>query len=54
MLRKIGLESEYAFQVFTTTLREGDVLIIGSDGKDDLDLTPDKDTRSINEDETLF
>lgn len=54
MLRKIGLESEYAFEVFTTTLREGDVLIIGSDGKDDLDLTPDKDTRSINEDETLF
>lgn len=53
-LRKIGLESEYAFQVFTTTLREGDVLIIGSDGKDDLDLTPNKDTRLINEDETLF
>ncbi|AOP32459.1 serine/threonine protein phosphatase [Leptospira tipperaryensis] len=53
-LRKIGLESEYPFKVFTTTLREGDVLILGSDGKDDLDLTPDKDTRSINEDETLF
>ncbi|PJZ56386.1 SpoIIE family protein phosphatase [Leptospira barantonii] len=54
MLRKIGLESEYPFKVFTTTLREDDVLIIGSDGKDDLDLTPDRDTRSINEDETLF
>ncbi|PTM46580.1 HAMP domain-containing protein [Leptospira borgpetersenii serovar Javanica] len=53
-LRKIGLESEYAFQVFTTTLREGDVLIVGSDGKDDLNLTPNKDVRSINEDETLF
>nr|PJZ93325.1 serine/threonine protein phosphatase [Leptospira ellisii] len=54
MLRKIGLESEYAFQVFNTTLRPDDVLIIGSDGKDDLDLTPDQETRSINEDETLF
>lgn len=54
MLRKIGLESEYPFQVFTTTLKEGDVLIVGSDGKDDLDLTPDQDTRTINEDETLF
>ncbi|XDD50303.1 SpoIIE family protein phosphatase [Leptospira sp. WS92.C1] len=53
-LRKIGLESEYPFQVFSTTLREGDVLILGSDGKDDLDLTPDLETRSINEDETLF
>ncbi|TGK16166.1 SpoIIE family protein phosphatase [Leptospira kmetyi] len=53
-LRKIGLESEYPFQVFTTMMRDGDVLIIGSDGKDDLDLTPEKDTRSINEDETLF
>ncbi|TGL73552.1 SpoIIE family protein phosphatase [Leptospira yasudae] len=53
-LRKIGLESEYPFKVFNTTLRKGDVLIVGSDGKDDLDLTPDKDTRSINEDETLF
>ncbi|EMY77375.1 stage II sporulation protein E [Leptospira weilii serovar Ranarum str. ICFT] len=54
MLRKIGLESEYPFQVFTTTLKEGDVLIVGSDGKDDLDLTPDQETRTINEDETLF
>ncbi|MDI7181353.1 SpoIIE family protein phosphatase [Leptospira santarosai] len=53
-LRKIGWESEYPFQVFTTTLREGDVLIVGSDGKDDLNLAPGKDTRLINEDETLF
>ncbi|TGK07107.1 HAMP domain-containing protein [Leptospira semungkisensis] len=53
-LRKIGLDSEYEFKVHTTRLEPGDVLIVGSDGKDDLDLTPEKEVRTINEDEMLF
>ncbi|PJZ71029.1 serine/threonine protein phosphatase [Leptospira perolatii] len=53
-LRKIGLDSEYEFKVHKTKLEPGDVIIIGSDGKDDLDLTPDEDIRTINEDEMLF
>lgn len=53
-LRKIGLDSEYEFKVLTTNLVPGDVLIVGSDGKDDLDLTPEKEVRTINEDEMLF
>ncbi|PJZ66949.1 serine/threonine protein phosphatase [Leptospira wolffii] len=53
-LRKIGLDSEYEFKVHQTRLEPGDVLIIGSDGKDDLDLTPEKEIRTINEDEMLF
>ncbi len=53
-LRKIGLDSEYEFKVHQTRLEAGDVLIIGSDGKDDLDLTPEKEIRTINEDEMLF
>lgn len=53
-LRKIGLDSEYEFKVHQTRLEPGDVLIIGSDGKDDLDMTPEKEIRTINEDEMLF
>lgn len=53
-LRKIGLDSEYEFKVLKTNLEPGDVLIVGSDGKDDLDLTPEKEVRTINEDEMLF
>ncbi|TGK11689.1 HAMP domain-containing protein [Leptospira fletcheri] len=53
-LRKIGLDSEYEFKVLKTNLEPGDVIIIGSDGKDDLDLTPEREVRTINEDEMLF
>ncbi|TGK38089.1 SpoIIE family protein phosphatase [Leptospira andrefontaineae] len=53
-LRKIGLDSEYEFKVHSGRLEPGDVLIVGSDGKDDLDLTPEKEVRTINEDEMLF
>ncbi|MCW7496503.1 SpoIIE family protein phosphatase [Leptospira levettii] len=52
-LRKLGLDSEYAFEVQSFQLLPGDQLILGSDGRDDIDLTPDEDVRTINEDETM-
>lgn len=53
-LRKIGLESEIPFKVRKFQLEPGDVIIVGSDGRDDIDLTPGEDIRTINEDEFLF
>ncbi len=53
-LRKIGLESEFPFEVRKFQLEPGDVVIMGSDGRDDIDLTPDEPFRTINEDEFLF
>ena len=54
LLRKLGIDSEIPFAVYRTQLEKGDVLIIGSDGKDDLNLTPGAAKRTINEDEFLF
>ncbi|MCP5481936.1 MAG: SpoIIE family protein phosphatase [Spirochaetales bacterium] len=54
MLRKIGLESEFDLQLQTFQLEPGDVLFTGSDGRDDLDLTPESEDRVINEDHDLF
>ena len=53
-LRKLGLDSEIPFQVFKTELQPGDVIIIASDGRDDIDITPNEPVRTINEDESLF
>jgi tetratricopeptide (TPR) repeat protein/HAMP domain-containing protein len=53
-LRKLGLESEYEFQVFQFQLEPGDRVILGSDGRDDIDLTPNEPIRTINDDEYLF
>lgn len=53
-LRKLGLDSEFPFRIFQTKLYPGDIVIIGSDGRDDIDLTPDEPMRTINEDEYLF
>jgi tetratricopeptide (TPR) repeat protein len=53
-LRKLGLESEYEFEVQEFQLLPGDVIILGSDGRDDLNLTPNENFKVINEDETLF
>lgn len=53
-LRKMGLESEIPFRVHKFQLEPGDVIIMGSDGRDDIDLTPDQDVRTINEDEFVF
>jgi HAMP domain-containing protein len=52
-LRKLGLDSEYPFEVHTFQLLPGDKVILASDGRDDIDLTPDEDVRTINEDEFL-
>ena len=54
MLRKMGLDSEFEFQVFKFHFEPGDVLLLGSDGRDDINLTPDENKRTINEDEYLF
>ncbi|MCB1174900.1 MAG: SpoIIE family protein phosphatase [Leptospiraceae bacterium] len=53
-LRKLGMPSEIPFTVRQIQLEPGDVLIMGSDGRDDIDLTPDADTRKINADYNLF
>lgn len=53
-LRKIGLESELPFAVHYLKLEPYDVLVLGSDGRDDVDLTPDDPVRTMNEDEYLF
>ncbi len=53
-LRKLGLDSEIPFQVFKFELMKGDIIIMGSDGRDDIDLTPNEPVRTINEDENLF
>lgn len=51
LLRKLGQESEFDFQVNRYQLMPGDIVILGSDGRDDIDLTPNMETRTINEDE---
>ncbi len=51
LLRKLGQESEFDFKVYKYQLMPGDVIILGSDGRDDIDLTPEAETRTINEDE---
>ncbi|MCR9142546.1 MAG: SpoIIE family protein phosphatase [bacterium] len=53
-LRKIGLESELPFAVHYFKMEPNDVLVLGSDGRDDVDMTPDDPVRTINEDEYLF
>ncbi|MCC5814353.1 MAG: SpoIIE family protein phosphatase, partial [Leptospira sp.] len=56
LLRKLGFPgNEESFAVRTYQLRPGDVLIAGSDGRDDILLGLDEDgTRIINEDEAKF
>lgn len=56
-LRKLGFptfEETIELPLRTQQLQKGDIIIIGSDGKDDLDLGLDSKERSINSDETLF
>lgn len=54
LLRKLGLDGEFPFAVHRFQLEPGDVVIMGSDGRDDIDLTPDQPVRTINDDEYLF
>jgi serine phosphatase RsbU (regulator of sigma subunit) len=53
-LRKLGLDSEIDFEVLKYQLIPGDVLLIGSDGRDDIDLSNDSKVKDINTDESLF
>ncbi len=53
-LRKLGSQIQGAYQITEANLEPGDVLIIGSDGRDDLNLSRDPVNRQINEDEKLF
>ncbi len=52
-LRKLGIESEYEFRVHNYQLLAGDVLILGSDGRDDIIMNIN-DSREMNYDEKLF
>ena len=56
MLRKLGTSGvEGTLSIATTQLEPGDVLIVGSDGRDDIILGYDQNGgRIINEDENLF
>ncbi|WCL48984.1 SpoIIE family protein phosphatase [Leptospira sp. GIMC2001] len=54
LLRKLGLDSEIPFEVRKFQLLPGDTIIMGTDGRDDIDLTPDQDFRTMNEDEEIF
>ncbi|MFN3604779.1 MAG: SpoIIE family protein phosphatase [Leptonema sp. (in: bacteria)] len=54
-LRKLGLESEYPFKVNSIQLKEGDIVIAGSDGRDDIQIeTGESGIRIINENEFLI
>ena len=56
-LRKIGTPGEeYKFQVKTYQIRQGDIIITGSDGRDDIEIDPGPDAkgRIINDNENLF
>lgn len=53
-LRKFGSPSELEFQSLRFQLEPGDVLIAGSDGKDDLNLKPGAQVPVMNQDHTLI
>lgn len=55
-MRKLGFpKNDHYFQIKTFSLEAGDILLIGSDGRDDIVLPSDESSlRSINEDETLI
>ncbi|TGK22272.1 serine/threonine protein phosphatase [Leptospira fluminis] len=51
---KLGSPIETKFKVQESSLEEGDVIFIGSDGRDDISLSKDGTNWRMNEDETLF
>lgn len=53
-MRKFGCPSELGFQLQRFQLRPGDVLLAGSDGKDDLNLKPGAAQPEINFDYSLI
>lgn len=55
MLRKLGSASEFQFQILERRLAPGDVIFVGSDGRDDIEFAPTEGgERVINEDHDLF
>ncbi|TGM65656.1 serine/threonine-protein phosphatase [Leptospira levettii] len=54
-LRKLGTPfSEKSLEISTLQLIPGDVLILGSDGRDDIEFVTETTARKINHDEELF
>ncbi len=53
-LRKFGSPSELEFSIHRFQLQEGDVLIAGSDGKDDLNLRPGEAVPEMNQDYSMI
>lgn len=53
-LRKFGSPSEFDFFIHRFQLQPGDVIIAGSDGKDDLNLRPGESVPEINQDYRLI
>ncbi|MCE9597489.1 MAG: SpoIIE family protein phosphatase [Spirochaetia bacterium] len=54
-IRKIGTPAiEGNLRINTLQLEPGDILVLGSDGRDDLERITPAGERTINEDETLF
>lgn len=54
-MRKLGFpKNDESFQIKTFKFQKGDVLIIGSDGRDDIALAESDEGRIINEDENLI
>lgn len=52
--RKIGMPFEAAFNCHEFQLQPGDLILVGSDGKDDLRIGGTEAVRVMNEDEGLF
>lgn len=53
-LRKLGSPSEMNFKILEYNLSPGDVIYVGSDGRDDINLPQDGNAWTMNEDETVF
>ncbi len=53
-LMKLGVSVDGLMQIQVDKLKMGDILIMGSDGKDDLVLEEKDGRRIVNDDETLF
>jgi HAMP domain-containing protein len=53
-MRKLGSQIAGEYSIIRLQLEPGDVVVLGSDGRDDINLTPTGTARIINEDSNLF
>lgn len=53
-VRKLGLESDIPFKIQKFQLSQGDIIIAGSDGRDDIYLKSKENEKLMNEDQSLF